>query len=159
MIKILICALSVASAFKVQEPKPALQKTLALRGGLSAETTALIGAIYNGGFGVTLLASPEMFYGKDGLMPYFKTAIGPVAQTFIGRAFGACLTALASANFIEGIPKEAVCKLYAYGALLVLIPMLLTLQDTENFVAMMWRLQVPVHSGLIYILSKGAGLI
>ena len=157
MFKLLICALSVASAFKVQEPKPALQKTLALRGGLSAETTALIGAIYNGGFGVTLLASPEMFYGKDGLMPYFKTAIGPVAQTFIGRAFGACLTALAASNFID-IPKEAACKLLAYSAILVFIPMVLTLQDSENFVPMMWRVQIAVHCGLTYLLSKGAGL-
>ena len=61
-LKLLVASLAVASAFKVDSaaPKPALDKTLALRGGLSVETTSLLGALYNGGFGVTLMANPDM---------------------------------------------------------------------------------------------------
>ena len=55
LFKMIVCALATTSALKVGEaPKPSMQKALALRGGgLSLETASLIGAIYNGGFGVT----------------------------------------------------------------------------------------------------------
>jgi hypothetical protein len=54
-IKVLLCSLSLASALKVEPAaKPNLMK---LRGGLSLETTSLVGALYNGGFGVTLVRS------------------------------------------------------------------------------------------------------
>ena len=61
MLKLLVCTLSVVSAFSVhREPaKPALDRALALRGGLSVEKTSLLGAVYLGGFGVTLAANPD----------------------------------------------------------------------------------------------------
>ena len=79
MFKLLVCTLSVASALKVEPalPKPALAKALALRGGLTLEQTSLLGVVYQGGFGVTLLADPEFFFGKDGIIPYFKSPVGP----------------------------------------------------------------------------------
>ena len=61
-LKLLVASLAVASAFKVDSAaKPALDNTLALRGGLSVETTSLLGALYNGGFGETLMANPDMY--------------------------------------------------------------------------------------------------
>ena len=157
LFKVLVCALSVASAFKVNEaPKPALQKTLALRGGLSLETSSLIGALYNGGFGVTLMANPEMFYGKDGFLPYFATDMGVVAQQFFGRAFGAMLTTVAVMHFLDG-PTQQMCKFMAISAILVLWPMALALQDSANFLPI-WKPQVVAHLGIIYILSKAGGL-
>jgi hypothetical protein len=80
-LKFLVATLSVASALKVQQP--AVKPVLKLRGGLSLETTSLVGALYNGGFGVTLLANPDAFYGPNGLLPYFSAELGPVAQTCV----------------------------------------------------------------------------
>jgi hypothetical protein len=114
--------------------KPALEQALKLRGGLDLETSSLIGAIYNGGFGVTLMANPDMFYGPNGFLPYFSTEIGVVGQTFFGRAFGAMLTAIAAMHFLDG-PTTALCKQMAISAILVLWPMALALQDSDNFPA------------------------
>ena len=123
LFKMIVCALATTSALKVGEaPKPSMQKALALRGGgLSLETASLIGAVYNGGFGVTLLADPEKFYGKDGLVPYFSTAMGPVGQKFFGRAFGAMLTAVAAMHFLDG-PSVSLCKQMALAGILIFLP-------------------------------------
>ena len=70
--------------------------------------------MYYGGFGVTLLANPEFFYGADGLVPYFKASPGPVG-TFFGRAFGACMTGMAALNFLDGADKATMLKAMAIG--------------------------------------------
>merc|ERR1719473_1800551 len=157
--KLLLVCLAGAAAFKAgpaTAPKPSLEQALALRGGLSLETSSLIGAIYNGGFGVTLMANPDMFYGPNGFLPYFNAELGVVAQTFFGRAFGAMLTAVAAMHFMDG-PTAALCKLMAISAILVLWPMALALQDSANFPAI-WKPQVVMHLGLIYIVAKAGGL-
>ena len=157
LFKVLVCALSVASAFKVSEaPKPALQKTLALRGGLSLETSSLIGALYNGGFGVTLMANPEMFYGKDGLLPYFHSAVGPVGE-FFGRAFGAMMTGMAAIHFLDG-PQTSVIKAMAVASILLLPVMINNIMDEGNFIKMMWVPQFVVHIAVCYLLGKGGEL-
>ena len=75
---LLLCSLSFASAFQVQRtPKPALDRALALRGGLSLEQTSMLGVAYLGGFGVTNLISTDIFWGSDGILPYFKSETGP----------------------------------------------------------------------------------
>ena len=109
--------------------KPSLQKTLTLRGGLTLEQTSLIGALYNGGFGVTLMANPDLFFGPSGFLPYFSTALGPVAQTFFGKAFGAMLTGIAAMHFLDG-PSQSLCKQMAITAALILYPMVLCVMDT-----------------------------
>ena len=131
MIKLLVASLATASAFKVaQQPAVKPAPLMKLRGGAvtDLDTASLIGALYYGGFGVTLLANPSKFYGKDGFLPYMKsevhhchcpwrhclprlmrssrvdpsfTQIGPVG-TFFGRAFGAMMTGLAAIHFTDG---------------------------------------------------------
>ena len=156
--KMIVCALATTSALKVGEtPKP-VQKALALRGGgLSLETAGLIGAVYNGGFGVTLLADPEKFYGKDGLMPYFSTAMCPTAQKFFGRAFGAMLTAVAAMHFLDG-PSVSLCKQMSLAGIMIILPMALALQDPDNFVPMMFRAQIVLHLAYCYITGAAGGL-
>ena len=51
-------------------------------------TTNLLNAAYVGFYGVTLLYNPDMFYGPDGFLPYFKDHTDAVGG-FFGRAFGA----------------------------------------------------------------------
>ena len=159
LFKMIVCALATTSALKVGEaPKPSMQKALALRGGgLPLETASLIGAIYNGGFGVTLLADPEKFYGKDGIMPYFSTAMGPVGQKFFGRAFGAMLTSVAAMHFLDG-PSVSLCKQMAIAGVLIFLPMALAVQDADNFVPMMWKAQIVVHLAYCYIVGSAGGL-
>ena len=159
LFKMIVCALATTSALKVGEaPKPSVQKALALRGGgLSLETASLIGAVYNGGFGLTLLADPEKFYGKDGIMPYFSTAMCPVAQKFFGRSFGAMLTAVAAMHFLDG-PSVSLCKQMALSGLMILLPMALALQDPDNFVQMMFRAQIVMHLAYCYVTGAAGGL-
>ena len=157
MFKLLICTLSVASAFKVQpEAKPALSNALKLRGGLSLEQTSLVGVAYLGGFGVTLLANPEMFYGKDGLLPYFHSAVGPVGE-FFGRAFGAMMTGMAAIHFLDG-PQTSVIKAMAVASILLLPVMVNNIMDEGNFIKMMWVPQFVVHIAVCYLLGKGGEL-
>jgi hypothetical protein len=158
-LKVLVCSLAVASAFKVDSPapKPAIGKALALRGGLSLETSSLIGALYNGGFGVTLMVNPDAFYGPNGVMPYFSAELGVVAQKFFGRAFGAMLTGLAAMHFLDGA-SQTLCKQMAITAILILYPMALCVLDEANFKAI-WKPQMAMHLALVYITSKAGGLI
>lgn len=58
-------------------------------------TTNLITFVYLGFYAVTLYYNPDMFYGPDGMLPYFKHNTGTVG-TFYGRAFGAMLIAIAA---------------------------------------------------------------
>jgi len=159
MLKILvvISSLAAASALQVDRPavKPSLQKTLTLRGGLTLEQTSLIGALYNGGFGVTLMANPDLFFGPSGFLPYFSTALGPVAQTFFGKAFGAMLTGIAAMHFLDG-PSQSLCKQMAITAALILYPMVLCVMDTANFTAI-WKPQIVAHLGILFITAKAGG--
>ena len=159
LFKLIVCALSTTSALKVAEaPKPSVQKALALRGGgLSLETASLIGAVYNGGFGVTLLADPEKFYGKDGLVPYFSTAMCPTAQKFFGRCFGAMLTAVAAMHFLDG-PAVSLCKQMAIAGVMIMFPMVLAVQDPDNFIPMMFKAQIVMHLAYIYVTGSAGGL-
>ena len=162
LFKLIVCALATTSALKMGEaPKPSVQKALALRGGgLSLETASLIGALYNGGFGVTLLADPEKFYGKDGLVPYFSSAMCPTAQKFFGRAFGAMLTAVAAMHFLEPDPTARVllCKQMSIAGIMIILPMALALQDPDNFVPMMFRAQIVMHLAYCYVTGAAGGL-
>jgi hypothetical protein len=156
-LKLLVCSLAAASAFKMEPAvTPALGKALALRGGLSLETSSLIGALYNGGFGVTLMANPDAFYGPNGILPYFKAELGVVAQQFFGRAFGAMLTGIAAMHFLDG-PSQTLCKQMAITAILVCLPMFLAIADETNFSAI-FKPQAVAHLGLTYVLSKAGGL-
>ena len=119
MFKLLVASLATASALQLKRQPAAkpLSNALKLRGGLDLtdlDTAGLFGAMYYGGFGVTLLANPEFFYGADGLVPYFKASPGPVG-TFFGRAFGACMTGMAALNFLEGADKATMLKAMAIG--------------------------------------------
>eukprot|EP00320_Phaeocystis_rex_P019955 CAMPEP_0119056792 /NCGR_PEP_ID=MMETSP1178-20130426/1362_1 /TAXON_ID=33656 /ORGANISM="unid sp, Strain CCMP2000" /LENGTH=160 /DNA_ID=CAMNT_0007037557 /DNA_START=102 /DNA_END=584 /DNA_ORIENTATION=- len=158
MFKLLVCALSTTSALKVGDaPKPSVHKALALRGGgLSLETSSLILALYNGGFGVTLLADPEKCYGKDGLVPYFSSAFCPTAK-FMGRMFGAMLTGVAAMHFLDG-PSVSLCKLSAVASALMYLPFALALNDPDNFIPMMFKAQVVIHAAYIYIVGSAGGL-
>ena len=67
--------------------------------------TNLVNALYLGGYGLTLLANPNMCYGPNGLIPYFKHDFEG-AGLWMARAFGACLIGLASGSYIE--PKSKI---------------------------------------------------
>merc|ERR1711981_1474879 len=97
---------------------------------------SLILALYNGGFGVTLLADPEKFYG---------------------RAFGAMLTGVAAMHFLDG-PSASLCKQSAIASALLLIPMVMALNDPDNFIPMMFKAQVLIHAAYIYIVGSAGGL-
>jgi hypothetical protein len=102
------------------------------------------------------MANPDAFYGPNGLLPYFSAELGPVAQKFFGRAFGAMLTGIAAMHFLDG-PSASLCKQMAITAILILYPMALCLADSENFTAI-WKPQVVMHLALCYFLSKAGGL-
>jgi len=158
MFKLLIASLATASALKVNAP-PVQPNLLKLRGGgvTDLDTASLIGVAYFGGFGVTLLASPEMFYGADGFLPYFKIPAGAVG-TFFGRAFGAMMTGMAAIHFLGG-PSVDIAKAMAIASVCMLPQMYLNSQDEANMVTMMWKAQIVAHAGVIYIMAKAGGLI
>ena len=103
------------------------------------------------------MADPDKFFGPDGLMPYFSAQLGPVAQTFFGKAFGVMLTSVAIMHFWDG-PSDALVKYMAVSALLMLYPMVLAVMDGANFTGL-FKPQIVVHLGLCYLLSKAAGLM
>jgi len=159
MIKLLVASLATASAFKVaNQPTVKPAPLLKLRGGgvTDLDTASLLGAIYYGSFGVTLLANPSMFYGKDGFLPYMKAEMGPVG-TFFGRAFGAMMTGLAAIHFTDG-PNAAILKAMAIAGICMLPQMYANFADKDNFVELMWGLQLPTHVVVSYILGKAGGL-
>ena len=163
MFKLLVASLATASALKLQSQPSAkpLNKALKLRGGLDLtdlDTAAMLGALYYGGFGVTLLADPEVFYGKDGFLPYFKVAAGPVGR-FFGREFGAVMTGMAAANFLDGADKATMLKIMAIAGVCLLPQMYSNSQDDVNFVDWMWKAQIVSHIGVTYVLAKAGGLI
>merc|ERR1719183_1958646 len=97
----------------------------------------LVNFLYLGGYGITLLANPNMFYGPDGILPYFT-------QNFEGnglwmaRAFGACLVGLASGSFIEPDSKVvSKMNLIAGACMWPLFPM--AIADPKNFIHYMWK--------------------
>ena len=47
---------------------------------VALETATFYGALYMGGFGVTLYAEPAFFYGKGGVMPYFNNESSFLSQ-------------------------------------------------------------------------------
>ena len=83
---LLVLSLASASALKLQNQKP-VAPVLKLRGGFdisSASDLNLLSMLYYGGFGVTLYADPERFYGQGGIVPYDATPPTTVG-TFRGR--------------------------------------------------------------------------
>lgn len=121
------------------------------------EQASLLGAVYYGGFGVTLCADPDTFYGPEGILPYQKTASGPIG-TFFGRVFGAVMTGMAAIHFLDG-PSEAIMKAMAIAGFLMLPQMYLNYADKDNFVTFMWAAQLPVHAVVSYLLGKAGGLL
>ena len=163
MFKLLVASLATASALQLKRQPAAkpLSNALKLRGGLDLtdlDTAGLFGAMYYGGFGVTLLANPEFFYGADGLVPYFKASPGPVG-TFFGRTFGACMTGMAALNFLDGADKATMLKAMAIGGACMLPQMVSNANDDVNFMTVIWKAQIVVHIATTYVLAKAGGLL
>jgi len=158
MFKLLIASLATASALKVANT-PSAQPLLKLRGGgiTDLDTASLVGVAYFGGFGVTLLANPEMFYGANGILPYFKTPAGAVG-TFFGRSFGAMMTGMAAIHFLNG-PSADIAKAMAIACVCMLPQMYANSQDEVNMVTMLWKAQIVAHVGVAYIMAKASGLV
>ena len=85
MLKLLVASLACASASKLGASKasarPALDKTLKLRGGITLEQASLAGAAYYGGFGVTLFANPDFFYVPTACSPTRSPSPAPSAAS------------------------------------------------------------------------------
>lgn len=110
------------------------------------------GADY-GGFGVTLYADPEKFYGHKGIVPYDAVAAGPVG-TFRGKAFGAAMTAMAVAAYLER-DSTTVLKMFSVASLLM-VPLMASNMNDDNFAKEQWKIQLVVHGILTALLCKTA---
>ena len=109
---------SASPAKKKAAPKAA---TLKGKFTMSTEKANLLGALYVGGFGVSLYLSASFCFGSGGLVPYFAedTLEGPSAAAWFARSFGAQLLALASGYYFA--PKsELTTKIMAIGMLTML---------------------------------------
>ncbi len=127
MMKLLLLGLASASALKLAQAPAA--PALKLRGGFdlsSVDDLNLLSMLYYGGFGVTLYADPEKFYGHQGLLPYDAVAAGPVG-TFRGRAFGSMMTAMAAAAYLDR-SSSTVLKMFSIASVLILPLMVQNMQ-------------------------------
>jgi hypothetical protein len=133
-------------------------RTLGLKGGSGeialpgASDVNTAAALYWGFFGTTLYAAVDIFWGKDGLLPYWTVPLGPLS-TFMARMFGAAMTALAAAHLDESIKtSKTMSKVNGLLATLMIPLFLQNWKDTANFGATffgtglnIWAVQMAVH--------------
>lgn len=153
---LLLLSLASTAAFKVANAPVSKPDLLKLRGGFDISSVSdlnLLSMIYYGGFGVTLYADPEKFYGKDGIVPYDAVAAGPIG-TFRGRAFGAAMTAMAAAAYIDR-ESSTVLKMFSVASILMLPLMASNTQD-DNFAKEQWKIQIVVHAIVTALQCKTA---
>merc|ERR1719506_2598854 len=108
---------------------------------VALDTATFYGALYMGGFGVTLYAEPAFFYGKGGVMPYFNNESSFMSQ-FNGRGFGSRLMALAAGHFLAPGDKT-VAKMMSIASVSML-PVIVqaTFGGDPGAVEFMWKAQV-----------------
>lgn len=117
----------------------------------------LIGACYYGGFGITLLISPETFYGPTGFLPYMRTTTTGAVTTFFGRSFGAMMVGLASGYFFDA-GSTTLSKMFAVAAAALTPVMISNSMDDANFISWMWMAQLAAHLPLLLMwFSAGFG--
>merc|ERR1719473_1506874 len=144
--RVFLCFLATVSALRVENaPSLKLEKTplLKLRGGLDQKTANMIGAVYHGMFGLTLMSDPN-FYSPSGLSPikYFNAdAEGPAGE-FGFRGFGIMMSAMGLA-FLVDKESKGLTGMYAIATALFTPNMILTYLKNAVAVKPIWAMQIP----------------
>ena len=116
------------------------------------KTSISVNAVYFGGFGVTVLAAPQIYF-KGGASPvtYWRTKYsdkGPLS--FFARAFGAGLTGMAAMNLLAD--NKAAVELAASVNLLthaLFMPLFYTALLDRDAEKNGWTIQLVLGSGML----------
>jgi len=114
---------------------------------MDIQKVSLFSALYNGGFGVQLLASPNGAFGPNSMMPYFSEEGNDLAQ-FFGRAFGSGLLAIGLPSLLAENDAEREFSLIgsAIGAMVIWPIMIMNAASTTGmFKKAMWTGQAAFH--------------
>ena len=104
---------------------------------MDTKQSNLVNALYYGGYGITLLANPNLFFGPNGILPYFRHDFEG-GGLWMARAMGACLVGLASGTYFA--PKSRLSSkmnLVAHTCMWPLFPM--AVADPKNFTSWLWK--------------------
>ena len=77
---------------------------------VTPDTFCLLMAAVYGGFGVTLYANANFFFGPDSIVSYFEESC--FQGQFFGRALGLMFTSVVLGPYVFGIEPAALCKQY-----------------------------------------------
>ena len=114
---------------------------------MDLKTVSLVSAVYNGGFSLGLMASPNAAFGPNSPTPYFSEEGGDLPQ-FFGRAFGTGLLALSVPSLLATTDAEREFALLssAIGAIAIWPLMIANAASKSGtFKTAMWTVQAVVH--------------
>jgi hypothetical protein len=103
--------------------------------------------LYLGGFGLTLMANPAMYFA-GGLLPYWTTGMDEAAE-IQNRLFGTQLLAIALMSHLHG-GEALVKKLVFFSCALAMIPIVMGTQKATG-APMMWEAQCAAHAFVTYL--------
>ena len=121
---------------------------------MATQRSSLFNMLYTGGFGITLLIGPNLFFGANGIAPYFLSAPTAWSEWF-GRGFGAILMGMASGYFFD---KDSVAaqkqNMIAHCCMLPLMLYGASCGD-KTFNVPIWQAQIVMHLGMMYVTYLG----